>query len=521
VFAGAAGPGKCPQRLGNVGYKLSANSILMKIELPPASERLTNLAQRTFSLADQDRFAAISGDHNPMHVDAHAARRTQAGAPVVHGMNLLLWSLDAYAAHRAELPPLRALRAEFRRLVYLNDTVAVRAQEMDASRVRLQVVADDGPKSEFFLEFGEPVDETPAWAAPGNYPELPVATIPLQHEPAHLGGMGGRLSLRMTETDAIETFPTASRWLGVDFVRELAGTTYLVGMVSPGLHSIYSALALKSCKARAQTPEGLTFRVTKFDPRFGLITEEVAGRLFSGAIRAFLRTPPVAQPSMQSLAEIVAPDEFANSFALVVGGSRGLGELTAKLIARGGGRVAITWHSGSDDAQRVAGEIRTAGGRCETLHYDAHKDAAMQLASLTDSPTHAYYFATSMISRPRAGIFSAARLAEFLSIYAEGFWQLACALRARLPTVELFYPSTVFVDERPPGLTEYAMAKAAGETLCADINLQLAPTHVTVRRLPRMPTDQTASLIALESENALDVMLPIVRAVQSTRSLAS
>ena len=58
------------------------------------------LASRTFTEADQMRFAAVSGDRNPMHLDALLARRTQAGVPVVHGVHLLLWGLDALA--RAE-----------------------------------------------------------------------------------------------------------------------------------------------------------------------------------------------------------------------------------------------------------------------------------------------------------------------------------------------------------------------------------------------------------------------------------
>ena len=55
------------------------------------------LTSRTFTEADQMRFADVSGDRNPMHLDALKARRTQAGVPVVHGVHLLLWALDAAA----------------------------------------------------------------------------------------------------------------------------------------------------------------------------------------------------------------------------------------------------------------------------------------------------------------------------------------------------------------------------------------------------------------------------------------
>ena len=42
------------------------------------------------------------------------------------------------------------------------------------------------------------------------------------------------------------------------------------------------------------------------------------------------------------------------------------------------------------------------------------------------------------------------------------------------------------------------MAKAAGETLCAEMNEAWRPLHVTVDRLPRLRSDQTASVIASE-----------------------
>ena len=61
-------------------------------------KEIMRLAVRKFTSADQIQFATVSGDCNPMHVDAVQARRMQSGAPVVHGIHLLLWALDSYAA---------------------------------------------------------------------------------------------------------------------------------------------------------------------------------------------------------------------------------------------------------------------------------------------------------------------------------------------------------------------------------------------------------------------------------------
>lgn len=43
---------------------------------------------RTLTQADFDRFARLSGDHNPIHVDPAFAAQTRFGATVSHGMLL-------------------------------------------------------------------------------------------------------------------------------------------------------------------------------------------------------------------------------------------------------------------------------------------------------------------------------------------------------------------------------------------------------------------------------------------------
>ena len=44
--------------------------------------------RRTFSQSDFDRFAALSGDDNPIHVDPEFAARSKFGRTVAHGMFL-------------------------------------------------------------------------------------------------------------------------------------------------------------------------------------------------------------------------------------------------------------------------------------------------------------------------------------------------------------------------------------------------------------------------------------------------
>jgi hypothetical protein len=54
----------------------------------------------------------------------------------------------------------------------------------------------------------------------------------------------------------------------------------------------------------------------------------------------------------------------------------------------------------------------------------------------------------------------------------------------------------------------------SGEILAKGINEFMSNVHVICRRLPRILTDQTATVGVASADNALDVMLPIVYEVQ-------
>ena len=54
------------------------------------------VASRTFTLEDQNTFAKFSGDFNPIHINEKESIKTHAGQPIVHGVHMVLWALDAF-----------------------------------------------------------------------------------------------------------------------------------------------------------------------------------------------------------------------------------------------------------------------------------------------------------------------------------------------------------------------------------------------------------------------------------------
>jgi NAD(P)-dependent dehydrogenase (short-subunit alcohol dehydrogenase family) len=287
-------------------------------------------------------------------------------------------------------------------------------------------------------------------------------------------------------------------------------------MECPGLHSLFSGFAIEF--PLMDTPSSLRYHVASVYDRLRLLKIEVAGLGVHGRVEALARHPPAVQVPIEALSGLIDPNEFVGHRALIVGGSRGLGELTAKLLAAGGAHPIITYAVGRDDAQQVVEEIKGWGGECELLKYDVRAPSSQQLESLSRPVPYLYYYATCQINRRRTKRFTATILNEFLDFYVRGFYDLCVALRASSePGLSAFLPSSLAVVERPNGVTEYAMAKAAAEVLCTDLNRSWPGMHITTVRLPSLLTDQTATLIPTENADSIEVILPIVRRVQAVR----
>lgn len=147
------------------------------------------LASRTFTGADQIRFADLSGDRNPMHLDEVKARRTQASVQAVHGVHLLLWALDVLARDEAHSPVLR-LRATFKRFVAIHEKVALALAKRTEASARLDFVVAGLTVAQISLDFGSPVRTTEPLF--GNAHPAPATPCDLSLE--QMEGLSGRLA---------------------------------------------------------------------------------------------------------------------------------------------------------------------------------------------------------------------------------------------------------------------------------------------------------------------------------------
>ena len=283
-----------------------------------SDKRQTVLGERDFSLEDQLVFARFSGDWNPIHINPLYARRCLTGQAVVHGIHMLLWALECWAAQSGKDAGLTRLKVQFIRPAFLDERLVCRSTEKSASEVVLEVAGSAGQAVmiEFTVGSGSAVRPGIRAAAAVSAP-TPALALGLED----LAARTGAWEIEAEEGLAERLFPASVGLWGDMLPVMLAHTSRLVGMECPGLHSLFSELELSASDAGVSTPLGLfDYQVTHVERRFGLVSIKVAGAGFAGTVRAFLRPPPARQADMASIKRVVAGNAFSNQRALVVGG---------------------------------------------------------------------------------------------------------------------------------------------------------------------------------------------------------
>jgi hypothetical protein len=473
------------------------------------------LASRIFRLSDQLSFAKLSSDFNPIHLDRNFARRTQMGAVVVHGIHSLAWAANT----ALQTFPIKVanIRARFLQPLYLDETACIHIRQRSEDQIRIELTAAESVIASMRLS-SSPSGMTVKTVTAAR-PATPPLSEPADPDPEELASCSGTIAL--ADIRPGPAFPALIDAIGPHAAKALLATSRIVGMECPGLHSLFTGLDI-NVDPDAAPDDALSYAVAKLDPRFRSLQIDITGSGLTGRLEAFARPAPPSQCGMAEISSRLSGRPFAGQRSIIVGGSRGLGEVTAKIIAAGGGHPLITYMESAREAELVATEIKAAGGACDVLSYDATSPAGEQLEGL-GTVDCGYYFATPKIFGRKSKLYEPERLRTFLEFYATGFFSTCSALRATASgKIPVFYPSTIAIEHGPNTTAEYAMAKAAGEVLAGYMNDFMPHIHVVCRRLPRILTDQTATVGVASCASALDTMLPIVHDVQQmAHSLAN
>lgn len=114
-------------------------------EPPKLGEKFAAQSFGPCSLDDLHRYAVVSGDDNPIHLDPELARRAGLAAPPVHGMLLMSRFAPALAIWRPDLTLIR-LSGKFLRPIFVGETA-----ELSGRVVQVSSGASAGEPPQFLL----------------------------------------------------------------------------------------------------------------------------------------------------------------------------------------------------------------------------------------------------------------------------------------------------------------------------------------------------------------------------------
>jgi len=184
---------------------------------------------------------------------------------------------------------------------------------------------------------------------------------------------------------------------------------------------------------------------------------------------------------------------LAGRRALVTGGSRGIGAEIVRRLAADGAAVAFTYGSSAADAEKLAAEVAAEGGTAFAIQADSGD--AEQVAKAIDE-TVAQLAGLDIVVN-NAGV---AYIGDVESLTMEQFDRLVAinvkgvfaAIQRAIPhlgsTGRIINIGSVNADRVPgPGLSMYAMSKAAVAGLTRGLARELGPRGITVNNIQPGP----------------------------------
>jgi len=477
-----------------------------------------------FSAETSTLFAEASGDCNPLHINSGAARRSYFGDTVVHGIHILLYGADLIGAALGSSFVPKRIRASFNKPLPTGASITY-TWDVDQRRGFVKLIGQSNGshvvRAVFHIESANQDHDWSDIIISSNFDDYvdfwkdDGYCQPLEFDEHSLGGVSGLAVLRSASDERLQRlFPKLSELWPRELLAGMLLTTNIIGMHVPGLFSIFSNLDISWGERSADNwpINAAAYKVLNVHTAVRRCQIATVGKDWRATLTAFVRPSPVNQSHYSKITPRLSCKQFIGQRALVIGGSRGLGEVTAKILAAGGAQVVLTYANSQIDAQTIVEEIIDGGGKAVAQKFDIREEIGENAQHFFSKiqATHLYYFATPPLIGNKF-VFSPKTFDKYVLFYLTAFEGLVKGLVCSTTNFRhIFWPSSTAISELPSGMVEYAMAKAAGEILCTSIKRAYPNITLHTPRLPRVRTDLTANPLIVDGADAVDVLMPLL-----------
>ena len=454
------------------------------------------LSKRSFNINDLKWFSEQSGDYNPIHLDEEVARRYLSGGIIVPGMYILLWALNEITEKLKR--NVEYINAKFHHFARINQLLVIN-YEIDNSNGILYIKSGMRSIATFRIIFSDSI------IINQSEKSLPPKSNIKNYSFNEIKSLSGNFKTYFSEGIFNQFNSLKLNKMG-NVVSVLMAFSRLIGMHVPGLNSLFIGVEINFKNSFKN--KDLKWVVTRHTNIHSLISINIEGNGCKGSISTMYRPKPVKQLAIEDIYNKYKNNNFSKQVALIIGGSRGLGEYTAKLLGSNGSEVIITYNKGIKDALRVKNEIQKYNSKVHCINMNIIKPSAAikNLNLLKLNITHVYYFASSKIIESRQKKIDYDLLNQYNLMYVESFQNFIEEMLDNFDyDFNVFYPSTIFIDQNPLLYKEYIKSKLCAEKVIEQLILKYKKRFIFDVRLPRLLTDQNPNLS--KEENDLNIKI--------------
>ncbi len=440
------------------------------------------LKKKKFDYNEQKNFALLSGDFNPIHLNKIKARKYFTGQIIVHGINIFLYLLEIlvvknlYFLANYKIKFKKYIRVdEYFHIYWDNEKKQIKAiNKNNEILCEVRCLERDFFSNNFLVKQEHDILCKTPLNLVSDY-EINDNTFSCIHS--------GK------KTHAKFLYPNLTKLLGANIVFEIAGISAIIGMRYPGLRSIFLGLSISFLEKKGNKKK---VELTN-ETRFGLVRLQYKGINIQSNLEACFRPQETKLKSYLDLkAKVNHNIDMQNTKVLIIGGSRGIGAITAKILSIYNCEVTITYYKCKEDAYLIKNEIERHGRSIKVFKLDITKKSSLKKVS--NIYNQVYYFATPKILKNSSTHFDEKLYCLFHSFYVEGLKNILKKCYSK-NLLYFMYPSTDFISTNQKGFKEYIKAKLEGEKVCENFDDLMVGLKINKPRIPQVLTDQTQSLI--------------------------
>ena len=462
---------------------------------------MKKIGSKIYRNSDQVQFANTSKDFNKIHTDKIVARKLIFGEQIVHGINILLTALSFLKEKNLKI---RNIGCSFLNPVFLNNKV-----DFFKVKKKNNIIIYVNVKSELkgVLYLREEIKDnkikiiqTKKIKKINLKKKIKISKSTLDFKV---------YNLETKEIKIPKKFLKILKVLKKKQIQEILSISFFVGMVCPGKYSLISSIDINLNSGKAPNSD-IFYKVKKKDKRFNRFEIHFSNTIF-GQVFAFSYNVPFQEKLSFFKKRIKKNISLYKKNSLIIGGSRGLGEDTSKILASAGSNIILTYFIGKQDAKKIKKEInRHTNVKCKTLKLDLSNSSFIKKIKKLKKIDFIFYFATIKITSTK--IFNFELYKKYKKIYCSNFYKM-CKIVNQISSskIKVFFPSTIFINEKQKKYSEYVRAKKDSEKIIKKINKNFKRVKVISFRLPVMNTSQNISILNQNKKNSQNLLIPIIK----------